>query len=743
MIRRCPYSFRFFKFFDYSLLRDIRYIKRSGRSKTSDTYNDVIIMIDTETSKETPKTVCKNYVVAWTLSMRAYGQNLVTLYGTRPSELVTCINNIIMNMRGDNTIIFVHNLSYDWVFLRKFFMQAWGTPEHQLNTKPHYPIFITFANGVMLRDSLILAQRSLDKWAKDLNVEHQKAVGAWVYDEIRQQGNRFTPDEKTYIEHDTLAGVECIDKTMHVLNKKIYSLPYTATGIPREEVRKRAKSNRGLDLFKKCVCDYDTQKFMEDVFHGGYTHNNRHYCERVVRGNVDAYDEASAYPYVMCAYKFPMSKFYDTDPASPEWILNNAIKYAYIFTLILIKPRLKNDRISMPALQKSKGIKMINAVDDNGRILCAEYFEIRLNEIDLGVIMQQYDYDKAICIDVKYAIKDYLPRWFTDYVYQCFVDKTQLKGGDPVQYSIAKAKLNSLYGMCVQRPVKLIIEENYQTGDYSIDSKNIRFKTGKDKLKPVGFIKKRHTGYKRRRFNAETELYKKYVNSYNSVLPYQWGVWVTSLAFANLFEIGSYAGTWIYSDTDSCYGVEWDKEGIAAYNERCKLWLCERGYGAVEHNGREYWLGVCELDGQYKEFVSVGAKRYAVRKREVKFKIKNRFIKTAECRKHNKKLHPLRDLRSTLKITVAGVPKSGVLCLNNDIRKFKKDLIFDGETTGKMQHTYFYEDDIYIDQNGNERGDSIDLSPTTYILDSVSSPDWEKIWEEEISIQVYDERSIK
>ena len=684
MIRRCPYSFRFYKFFDYTLLRDIRYIMRSGRAKTRDTWNDCIIMLDTETSKERPGEVCKNYVVAWTLSIRAYGQNLVTLYGTRPSEIVTCINSIILNMRGDNTIIYVHNLSYDWVFLRKFFMQEWGTPEHQLNTKSHYPIFITFANGVMLRDSLILAQRSLDKWAKDLNVEHQKAVGAWVYDEIRQQGNRFTPDEKTYIEHDTLAGVECIDKTMHVLNKRIYSMPYTATGIPREEVRKRAGKSRGRDLFKKIVPDYDTQKFLEDVFHGGYTHNNRHYCERVIRDPVEAYDEASAYPYVMCGYKFPMERFTPTAPCSPDFILNNS-DYAYIFTLLLIKPKLKSDNIPMPALQRSKAIKTINVVEDNGRILCAEYVEIRLNEVDLSVIMQQYDFEKALCVDVKFAYKDYLPRWFTDYVYQCFVDKTQLKGGDPVQYSIAKAKLNSLYGMCVQRPVKIMIEENYQTGEYE---------TAEDQ--------------------DERELYQQYVDSPRSVLPYQWGVWVTSYAFANLFTIGSFAGIWIYSDTDSCYGMEWDKDGLAAYNESCKARLRERGYGAVMHNGREYWLGICELDGQYKEFISVGAKRYAVRM-----------------------------LNDVLKITVAGVPKSGVLCLKNDIRNFRKGLIFDGETTGKMQHTYFYENDIYTDRNGNERGDSIDLSPTTYVLDSVSSPkDWDKIFEEEIEIQVYDDKIL-
>lgn len=456
-------------------------------------------------------------------------------------------------------------------------------------------------------------------------------------------------------------------------------MPYTATGIPREEVRKRAGKNRGRELFKKIVPDYDTQKFLEDVFHGGYTHNNRHYCEHVVRDLVEAYDEASAYPYVMCAYKFPMERFTPMPPCSPEFILSNP-DYAYIFTLILIKPRLKTDNISMPALQRSKAVKTINVVEDNGRILCAEYVEIRLNEVDLSVIMQQYDFQKALCVDVRFAYKDYLPRWFTDYVYQCFVGKTQLKGGDPVQYSIAKAKLNSLYGMCVQRPVKVMIEENYETGDYE---------TAEDQ--------------------DERELYQKYVDSPRSVLPYQWGVWVTSYAFANLFTIGSYAGVWIYSDTDSCYGMEWDKAGLEAYNESCKARLRERGYGAVEHNGREYWLGICELDGQYKEFISVGAKRYAVRM-----------------------------LNDILKITVAGVPKSGVLCLKDDIRNFRKGLIFDGETTGKMQHTYFFEEDIYTDANGNERGDSIDLSPTTYVLDSVNSPDWESIFEEEIEIQVYD-----
>lgn len=686
MIRHSPYSFLYYKYFDFTILNNVMYLRRAGKGKNGPSYNDCIIMVDTETSKEKEKTVCKNYVVAWTLSILAFDMPIVTLYGTKPSELVTSINNIIMAMQGDNTIIYIHNLPYDWVFLRKFFMQEWGTPEHQLNVKPHYPISIDFANGISFRDSLILSQRSLDKWAKDMDVRHKKASGFWDYDKIRDQGGRFTPHEKTYIEHDTLAGVECIYKTMKALKKCIYSMPYTATGIPREIVQKLAKENKGRELFLKLVPSYKLQMMLELVFHGGYTHNNRHHIEQIIRGIIEAYDEASAYPFAILSEKFPMEAFRPLEEAvAPSFILENAEDYAYMFKLILRKPRLKSNRIPMPALQKSKCVKTINAVEDNGRILCAEYIEIYLNELDLSVIMQQYDYGNgdgkgAACTEVYFAEKDYLPRWFTDYVYQCFVEKTKLKGGDPVQYSIAKAKLNSLYGMCVQKPVKLIIEEDYQSGEYSIS----------DEQDPK-------------------EIYDKYVNNYRSVLPYQWGVWVTSIAFVNLFTIGSFAGTWLYSDTDSCYGMDWDKEGLAAYNERCREKLRKRGYGAVMHNGREYWLGVCELDGTYKEFISVGAKRYAVRM-----------------------------MNDDIKITVAGVPKAGKNCLKNDLHNFHRGFIFDGATTGKMQHTYFYEDDIYTDANGNERGDSIDLSPCSYELDSVSCVNWEKIFEEEIEVITYD-----
>ena len=73
--------------------------------------------------------------------------------------------------------LFAHNLSYDWTFLRRFLLNEFGKPKSQLNVRPHVPLTIQFNNGLVLRDSLILAGVSLDTWGKNLDIEHKKANG--------------------------------------------------------------------------------------------------------------------------------------------------------------------------------------------------------------------------------------------------------------------------------------------------------------------------------------------------------------------------------------------------------------------------------------------------------------------------------------------------------------------------------------------------------------------------------------
>ena len=660
-------------------------MKRKGNTRLS--YSDAIIMFDTETSKKHLNKIDENHVVAFTISIRHDNKNIATLYGNKPTECVNTILKIKKSLEADKVLFFAHNLSYDWTFLRRFFLKSFGTPINQLNTKSHYPISIEFENGVILRDSLIIAQRSLDKWSKDLKVEHLKALGKWDYDKIRNQDYIFSKDELEYIEHDTLAGVECLNAYTNTLGKKISMIPYTSTGVVRNELRSISRKNKGRDWFLKNVPSYDQYKKLEKVFHGGYTHGNRNYLSTIIKGSVECYDFSSSYPYVLLTEKYPSEKFQKTDNLNIEDIIEESDNYAFMFKLIGIGVKLKNDDLPMPVLQASKMEKLINPILDNGRILACEYFSIYINEQDLKIIAEQYDFVKAKCVDVDYAEKDYLPKWMTDFIYSLFIDKTQLKGGDPVLYAIQKAKLNSVFGMTCQHSVKENIVEDYITGDYITE----RFED-----------------------EDEKEAYEKFMNSRNSFLPYQIGVWCTSYAMKNLFILGCMCETWLYSDTDSCYALNWNKKKILQYNEECRSKLLLRGYEGVVYNNRTYWPGMAEHDDEedtYTEFTTCGAKRYCGRNIA------------------DNKLH----------ITVAGVPKKGAECLNDDINNFKLGMIFTGEKTGKKTHTFF-NSEIHIDENGNEIGDSIDLSPCDYLLNPATIDEkWKYLEFDESIIQVYDE----
>lgn len=696
------YKYCYYLEYDYSILSNILHRKKNG-SHSDKTYSLAYIMMDTESSKDHATEYDKkgmpipqdNHLCAWTISIRAFKANLCTLRGSKPSELMHCLKLIRQALRGDYVYIFVHNLPWDWQFIRRFMINEFDVPTSQLNIRSHYPITIKFDNGMILRDSLILAGVSLEKWAQNLNVEHQKVKQCWNYELIRHQNYQYSDDELMYIEHDTLSGVECLNKLADNLHDTVISLPFTNTGIIRRQIKSIGRKRFAKDQFNKQILTWDEQQRCELAFHGGFTHANRHIVGWI-RDDVICGDFKSSYPYCMLTCEAPCESFYHLSRyLSVDDILNDK-HHAFIFKLVMVKPRLRDRNFPMPVLQFYKFDQSINAILDSGRCLRADYIEITINEIDLILINSIYEWDEAYCVNVMAAEKAPIPKWYRDEVYEIFKEKCELEykikvlhQGDPSEYNLCKARLNSLYGMCVTKPVKDDIIEVYEdepdhaSGDYYLADDDLKAKFDK--------------------FNKDR----------NNVLPYVYGIYVTSTAMLNLFTLGTTCIKdpnvhWIYSDTDSIYSDAWDVDAVERFNAMIKQRLIDAGYGPVVIEDHEYWIGTLEWDGKYDQFITQGSKRYATLK-------------------HGK-----------ISITVAGVPKKAGACCLRDISDFDEGFIFYGQGTGKKTHYYLY-GDIRIDEHGNELADSIDLIDADYTLSCVDRIPLDMIDYEDINIDFYED----
>ena len=187
-------------------------------------------------------------------------------------------------------------------------------------------------------------------------------------------------------------------------------------------------------------------------------------------------------------------------------------------------------------------------------------------------------------------------------------------------------------------------------------------------------------------------------------LSFAYGVWVTAYARSNLLKnvikLDDYV---VYCDTDSMKLKEgYDKKVIENYNKFVvkKLQYVSKlmkipyeKFSPKDSKGEKHILGVFDNDGKYAEFITQGAKKYAYTKWIDKEKIKE-DTNVQEIKGKKAKV---------LEITVAGVPKSGVLGLKN-LSEFKDNFVFDFKYTNKnlLMYCENQENCNIIDYQGNE-----------------------------------------
>lgn len=611
----------------------------------------------------------KDAIKCATMYIWQFSINDIVYYGRSWDELKLFLKRLDENV-PERKFVFVHNLSFEFQFLKSqfHFEEVTARKSHKTMTA------LMRDYNILFKCSYIMSNCAL-KYLPDLfNLPVEKMVGDLDYSLIRTSQTDLTDEEMKYCENDCLVVYYYILeelKTYEYVNK----IPTTSTGKVRKELQALVRTDykyRRL-VYKAINTNPHVYNLLVQAFGGGYTHANWIYADEVLE-NVDSYDETSAYPYVLVTCRFPSSEFKPCNIKRKK-DMSKHLCYLLVVRFYNIKCKYYNNFISASKCNYIKGAKY-----DNGRIISAEEIEITLTDIDFYFILDTYKGSYEI-VESWFCNYAYLPKQFIEFVLQKYVNKTEFKGvaGKEIEYQKEKNKFNALYGMSVTNMIrdnvvyKDDVEEWFEeelTNDEIIDKLQIEKK--------------------------------------KSFLSFAWGVWVTAYARDNLLrrviELDDYV---VYCDTDSCKLVDgYDKSVFEKYNESVvekikfvskHLEIPFEKYAPKDKKGVPHLLGVFESETEgdskytYSKFITQGAKKYAV------------------------------EQNGKIKITIAGVPKSGAKALKS-LDDFRDNLVFKYEDTNKNILMYVDAQDSFelTDYLGkkaivNDKSGCC-LLPTTYVL---------------------------
>lgn len=539
-----------------------------GRRNNERKYKDIIAAFDIETTNDDESMQAFMYV--WQAQV-----DDMTVMGRTWEEFRSFLGRIAERLKEDEyLIIWVHNLSFEFQFLRTIYDFA---PEEVFAVESRKVLKCEMMDHFEFRCSYLQTNMSLAEFTSKMGVANKKLSGEdFDYSKVRYPWTPLSDQEMEYCVNDVKGLVQAMEKQLEAEHDSLYTIPFTSTGYPRRDSRAAMRHFNKYDL-KKMLPDYEVFKLLRACFRGGNTHSNRYYSGLIMK-DVKSYDRASSYPDVMINRYMPMGPWMKDENVDINWILRRIYRQhrACLMKIRLYNVRLTDPGWGCPYLAKAKCENVIRGDVDNGRLLAADYAETVITDVDFRILMEEYSFDYLECVEFYHARYGKLPLQLRNTVLQYFHDKTTLKGvpDQEVYYMKQKAKLNSIYGMCVQSPVK-------QTIDFLDD-----------------FVE---------RHDDEEELLEK-ANAH-AFLSYAWGCWITAWARYELeLAIRLVGNGFVYCDTDSVKYI--GDADFTQLNDRLKRISKENGACARDRKGKMHYLGVWEYEETYKTFKTLGAKKY-------------------------------------------------------------------------------------------------------------------------------------
>lgn len=513
------------------------------------------------------------------------------VFGRRWEEFQELVKMLQERMHLDSRnrlVIFVHNLSFEFQFMRRFLNITGG-----FYAEERKPLKVIVDDCIEFRDSYVLSNMNLQKFCEnERNVRHYKLSGdAYDYSKRRTADTFMTDEEKAYCYNDVRGLCECIRSRMNEYT--LADMPMTSTGYVRRECRiDMQKNKKNRQLFIQTKLDEKLYNMCRGAFRGGDTHANGHYADQTLN-DVDSFDITSSYPANMMMDYFPTTAF--TQIKTDTYILRDMVDYCAIMRVRLVNAHYIGV-CGIPYIALSKCDAVSNEKDrviDNGRIRHADYIEMTITNIDLYIIAQDYAVDKIYFSDIYVSRKGLLPEELRGSIMKYYRLKTELKNvdGKEYEYNRSKNKLNAIYGMSVMR----------------IDQSLWRYEDGK-------FIEDTPT---------LAQALDDYYRSRNSFLSYQWGVFVTANSRLRLREMLWAVGRdVVYCDTDSIKCIGNHRTQFEAKNAQIIKRAKDMGAYAEDRNGRTLYLGTWDHEASkrkyhdvyptYTHFRTLGAKKYVI-----------------------------------------------------------------------------------------------------------------------------------
>ena len=560
--------------FDPSFYPDAKKPKGNPKRKKRITkpYINAVCAFDIESST-LPGDQAIMYV--WQMQLEDY-----TVMGRTWDEFLTYLTEL-STKAGDRILVFwVHNLSYEFQFLQGIY--RFGVDD-VFAVQSRKILKCTMFGNIEFRCSYLQTNMSLDVFTRKMGCEIRKLTGTFDYSKIRYPDTELSDEEIAYCINDVKSLVEAIKIEMAADEDNLVTIPLTSTGYVRRQAKKTMRTMYGFHSWiRDQLPDYDLYVVLREAFRGGNTHASRFYSGQILK-EVHSIDRSSSYPDVLVNCKFPISKFrYRAALPYEKLIREIRVQHkAAVFRVSFENIRLIDEFYPCPYLSRDKCRNYKKVLCDNGRVLTADHLETTITDIDLDIIDSQYTWDMIHVQDVYTARYGYLPQEFRDLVCYYYKQKTELKGveGQEIYYDKFKAMVNALYGMCAQDPVKDGIIYNAELPDlYCL--------AGDD---PVELLQR---------------------SNRKAFLSYAVGVWVTAHARRELQEMIDLAGLqFVYADTDSVkYIGDLD---YSEYNDRIRKRSISNNAYADDQKGKRHYMGIYEVDADYQEFITLGAKKYA------------------------------------------------------------------------------------------------------------------------------------